>query len=73
MIPGMSFTAVWAIFLPPVKQSIYFHKRKKTNDDTSMAQSTATIYSPEKYIEPPRISTETLSVEQVYESHNIEL
>ncbi|VVC26728.1 Reduced folate carrier,Major facilitator superfamily domain [Cinara cedri] len=45
---GMSFTALWAIFLPPVKQSLYFHKRKKV-DDTTMGQSTVTIYSPEKY------------------------
>lgn len=61
----MSFTAVWAIFLPPVKQSLYFHKKKKIDDTSSTAQSTATIYSPEKYAQPPQLSVETLAIEQV--------
>lgn len=47
---GMSFTALWAVFLPPVKESLYFHKRKKV-DDTSMGVSTITIYNPEKFKE----------------------
>lgn len=60
----MSSTAVWAIFLPQVKQSLYFHKRKKV-DDTSMAQSTVTIYNQEKYKDPHQLSVESLKIEQV--------
>ncbi|XP_050425168.1 thiamine transporter 1-like [Adelges cooleyi] len=45
---GMSFTAVWALILPPVKQSLYFHKKKKVND-SSVTHSTVTIYNPSKY------------------------
>lgn len=65
----MTSTAIWAVFLPPVKESLYFHKRKKV-DDTSMAQSTVTIYNPEKYKAPHQLSVESLKVEQVFTKHN---
>ncbi|XP_050524430.1 thiamine transporter 1-like isoform X2 [Daktulosphaira vitifoliae] len=45
---GMSFTALWATILPPVKQSLYFHKRKKNSNNT-ISQSTATIYNPSMF------------------------
>ncbi|XP_060841826.1 thiamine transporter 2-like [Rhopalosiphum padi] len=45
---GMSFTTVWAIFLPPVKHSLYFPNKKKI-EETSMGQSTVTIYNPQKH------------------------
>ncbi|CAH1708864.1 unnamed protein product [Aphis gossypii] len=44
----MSFTTIWAIFLPKVNQSLYFSNKKKV-EETSMGQSTVTIYNPEKY------------------------
>jgi len=71
MFSGMSVTAIWAVLLPPVKESLYFHKKK--TDDTSMAQSTATIYNPKKFIESSELSIETLSIEQVYKSCKIKL
>lgn len=58
----MSFTAVWAIFLPKVKQSIYFHKKKKVDETTT--QSTATIYNPDKFKES-QLSIELPSNEKV--------
>lgn len=61
----MSSTAVWAIFLPRVKQSLYFHKRKKV-DDTTMTQSTDTIYNPEKYKYPHQLSIDSLNTEKVF-------
>lgn len=45
---GMSSTTIWAIFLPPVKHSLYFPDRKKI-EETSIRQSTVTIYNPQKY------------------------
>lgn len=60
----MSFTTIWAVFLPSVKESLYFHKRKKV-DDTSMAQSTVTIYNPEKF-KDSQLSIEVPTIEQVY-------
>jgi len=48
MFIGMSSTTIWAIFLPKVKHSLYFSNKKKI-DETSMGQSTVTIYNPEKY------------------------
>jgi len=60
----MSFTAVWAVFLPSVKQSIYFHKKKKVEDSNTMTQSTVTIYDPEKYQES-QLSIEMPSSQQV--------
>lgn len=61
----MSFTAVWAIFLPKVKQSLYFHKRKKV-DETTIGQSTVTIYCSEKYNEAKLGSVEMpATIEQV--------
>uniref|UniRef100_A0A2S2PWR7 Thiamine transporter 2 n=1 Tax=Sipha flava TaxID=143950 RepID=A0A2S2PWR7_9HEMI len=60
---GMSSTAVWAIFLPKVKQSLYFHKRKKV-DDSIMTQSTDTIYNPEKYKYPHQLSVDSLNTNQ---------
>jgi len=43
----MSSTTIWAIFLPPVKHSLYFPNKKKI-EETSMGQSTVTIYDPKK-------------------------
>jgi len=45
---GMSFTTIWAIFLPSVKHSLYFPNKKKI-EETSMGQSTVTIYNPQKH------------------------
>lgn len=67
---GMSFTFVWAIFLPKVDHSIYFHKKKKT--DETIAQSTVTIYNPEKYKES-QLSIEISAVQQVNGTHTSEL
>lgn len=64
----MSFTTLWAIFLPPVKESLYFHKRKK-EDDTSMAQSTVTIYNPEKF-KDPHLNIEVSTIQQVFTNSN---
>lgn len=59
----MSFTAIWAVILPSVKESLYFHKRKK-EDDTSMAPSTVTIYNPEKF-KDSQLNIEIPTVQQV--------
>jgi len=48
MLIGMSSTTIWATFLPPVKHSLYFPNKKKI-EETSMGQSTVTIYNPKKY------------------------
>lgn len=47
MFIGMGSTTIWAIFLPPVKHSLYFPNKKKI-EETSMGQSTVTIYNPKK-------------------------
>lgn len=59
----MSFTTLWAVLLPSVKESLYFHKRKKV-DDTSMAQSTVTIYNPEKF-KDSQLNIEIPTIDQV--------
>jgi len=41
----MSSTTIWAVFLPPVKHSLYFPNKKKVKE-LSMGQSTSTIYNP---------------------------
>jgi len=59
----MSSTTIWAIFLPPVKHSIYFHNKKKI-EETSMGQSTVTIYNPQKY-KDPQVSIEAAPRQEV--------
>lgn len=60
---GMSSTTIWAIFLPKVKHSLYF-PNKKTIEETSMGQSTVTIYNPEKY-KDSQLSIEAAPNEEV--------
>ncbi|XP_025195930.1 thiamine transporter 2-like [Melanaphis sacchari] len=70
---GMSFTTVWAIFLPKVKYSLYFPNKKKV-DETSMGQSTVTVYNPQKY-KDSQLSIEAASNEEKiknYENNEVE-
>lgn len=60
----MSFTTIWAIFLPPVKQSLYFRNNENI-DGTSMGQSTVTIYNPKKYNDS-QLRIESAPREKVY-------
>jgi len=59
----MSSTTIWAIFLPPVKNSLYFPNKKKVKE-ISMGQSTSTIYNP-KMDKDVQLSIETASKEEV--------
>lgn len=64
----MSFTGVWALFLPQVKQSLYFNN-SKTVADTSMEQSTVSIFSAEKRNDETKIGLEISgTAEQVWKT-----
>ncbi|CAG2055897.1 unnamed protein product [Timema podura] len=50
LLPALSLSTIWAILLPNVKRSIYFHREDKTNsedsDDTIAVTDTKDVASP---------------------------